>query len=39
MADNARKTVAKILAGKKASIRDAALPPGSPSWDDMLELT
>ena len=38
MADNAGKTVQEILAGKKASIRDAGLNPGSPSWDDILDL-
>jgi hypothetical protein len=39
MADNAGKTVAEILRTKKASIKDAALDPGSPSWDDILQLT
>ena len=39
MPDHAGKTVAEILTGKKASIRDASLFPGSPSWDDILELT
>ena len=39
MADNAGKTVAEILKGKKATIKDAALGPGSPSWDDILPLT
>jgi hypothetical protein len=39
MADHAGKTVAEILTEKKASIRDAALPPGSPSWDEILDLT
>jgi hypothetical protein len=38
MADYAGKTVAEILAGKKGSVRDARLPPGSPSWDDILDL-
>jgi hypothetical protein len=38
MADNTGKTVAEILRGKKASIRDAALDPGSPSWDDIMDL-
>jgi hypothetical protein len=33
------KTVAEILKVKKASIKDAALDPGSPSWDDVLHLT
>lgn len=36
MSDNAGKTVAAILAGKKASVRAAPLPAGSPSWDDLL---
>jgi hypothetical protein len=35
MADNAGKTVAEILAGKKASIKAAPLPEGAPSWDDI----
>jgi len=36
---NAGKTVAEILKYKKASIRDAELRPGSPSWDEILDLT
>jgi hypothetical protein len=39
MADHTGKTVAEILTEKKASIRAAALPPGSPSWDEILDLT
>jgi hypothetical protein len=39
MADHAGKTVGEILVGKKASVRDAALQPGSPSWDEILDLT
>lgn len=38
MSDNAGKTVAEILAGKKASVKNASLGPGSPSWDDILGL-
>jgi len=38
MADNTGKTVREILVGKKASIRQAPLDPGSPSWDDILDL-
>ena len=38
MADHAGKTVAEILKSKKASVRDARLDPGSPSWDDILDL-
>lgn len=39
MSKYAGKTVAEILRWKKASIKQAALDPGSPSWDDILELT
>jgi hypothetical protein len=39
MGSNAGKTVREILKGKKASIKQAALDPGSPSWDDILDLT
>ncbi len=35
----AGKTVAEILQGKKASIKDPPLEEGSPSWDDILNLT
>jgi hypothetical protein len=38
MASNKGKTVAEILRGKKASVKQAALPKGSPSWDDILSL-
>lgn len=31
--------VRDILAGKRGSIKDAALPPGSPSWDEILDWT
>jgi hypothetical protein len=33
------ETVADILKRKKASVRQAALEPGSPSWDEVLDLT
>jgi len=36
---NAGKTVAEILRGKRASIKGAELEPGSPSWDDIRDLT
>jgi hypothetical protein len=36
---NAGKTVAQILKSKRASIKDAPLEEGSPSWDDILDLT
>ncbi len=39
MANNAGKTVEEILRSKKADIRYAALDPGSPGWDDILDLT
>jgi hypothetical protein len=39
MASNAGKTVEEILKGKKASIKQAELEEGSPSWDDILGLT
>jgi len=39
MADHAGKTVGEILIGKKASVRTAPLPAGSPSWDSILQLT
>ena len=38
MESNAGKTVAEILKGKKASIKDAALGPGSPSWSEILNM-
>ena len=39
MSANAGQTVREILGRKKASIRQAPLDPGSPSWDDILDLT
>jgi hypothetical protein len=33
------KAVAELLKLKKASIKDAKLGEGSPSWDDILHLT
>lgn len=38
-AANKNKTVSEILKNKKGSIRNAPLPPGSPSWDSILTLT
>jgi hypothetical protein len=35
----AGKTVSDILQGKRASIKDAELEQGSPSWDDIRDLT
>jgi len=32
-------TVREILALKKASIRAAPLPPGSPAWDSLFDFT
>jgi len=32
-------SVADVLKGKKGSIKQAPLPPGSPSWDDILDRT
>ena len=32
-------TVAQILRRKLSTIKQAPLPPGSPSWDDILPLT
>ena len=37
MANNAGKTVEEILKTKKASVKYARLPTGSPSWDDILQ--
>jgi hypothetical protein len=37
--ENTGKTVAEILKGKKASCKNARLPKGSPSWDDILDLS
>jgi hypothetical protein len=39
MSKNAGKTVREILRGKRGSIKQAPLAPGSPSWDDILDLT
>lgn len=39
MSKNAGKTVAEILKRKKAGIMKAALDEGSPSWDDIMDLT
>jgi len=39
MGANAGKTVAEILKSKKASVKYASLPKGSPSWDDIMHLT
>ncbi|MGH7172684.1 MAG: hypothetical protein ACRELG_20580, partial [Gemmataceae bacterium] len=39
MADYTGKTVAEILKEKKARIKKAPLDPGSPSWDDIRQLT
>ena len=33
------QTVAEILIDKRAGIKKAALDEGSPSWDDIMELT
>lgn len=38
MSDNAGKTVREILIGKKGSIKDTRLVPGSPSWDDLMDV-
>jgi len=39
MPDNSGKTVEEILKGKRGAIKNAPLPPGSPSWEDILHLT
>ena len=36
MSSNAGKTVAEILKGKQARIKNARLPKGAPSWDEIL---
>ena len=36
---NAGKTVAQILRGKRGSIKTARLDRGSPSWDDIMNMT
>jgi hypothetical protein len=38
MSQSAGKTVREILKEKRASIRQAPLEPGSPSWDDILDV-
>ena len=38
MSQNAGKTIREILKEKRASIRQAPLEPGSPSWDDILDV-
>jgi hypothetical protein len=35
MAANAGKTIAEILKGKQARIKNAPLDEGSPSWNDI----
>jgi hypothetical protein len=37
--DDVSQKVAEILKRKKASIKQARLPPGSPSWDAFMEMT
>jgi hypothetical protein len=39
MADNSGKTVREILKGKQGGIKTAPLDPGSPSWDEILDLS
>jgi hypothetical protein len=39
MSKNAGMTVAEILRGKQGWIRTVPLDPGSPSWDDIMDLT
>lgn len=39
MSANTGKTVARILAGKRAEILRVPLVRGSPSWNDILHLT
>ena len=39
MSPNAGKTVAEILEAKRGSIKNASLEEGSPSWDDISDLT
>ena len=39
MSRSAGKTVAEILKGKLARIKNARLDPGSPSWDEIRDLT
>ncbi len=35
---NAGKTVREILEGKQGAILRASLPPGSPEWDEIMDL-
>lgn len=37
--DNSGKTVAEILKGKLGAIKTVPLKKGSPSWDDIMDLT
>jgi hypothetical protein len=39
MSDHSGKTVREILRGKTGGIRQAPLEPGSPGWDDIMDLT
>lgn len=39
MPDFTGQTVAEILRRKRATIKQVPLPRGSPSWDDILDLT
>lgn len=39
MGANQGKTVAEILKSKKASVKNARLPEGSPSWASILDVT
>ena len=39
MSKNAGKTVQEILKHIKARIKNAELDPGSPSWDEILDVT
>ena len=34
-----QRTVAEVLAGKRGSIKNAPLPPGSPSWEEVSNMT
>jgi hypothetical protein len=38
VSDDTGKTVREILIGKKGSIKDARLVPGSPSWDELMDV-
>jgi hypothetical protein len=38
VSDNAGKTVREILVGKKGSVKDARLVPGSPNWDELMDV-